>query len=377
MNRKYNILYVDDELSNLNIFKNTFRREYTVFTALNAKEGLDILQSEKIDLVLTDQRMPEMNGVDFLKHVLSQYPDLNRILITAYTDFDAIKNAINDAQIFQYIQKPWSEEKLRSTIEKALEVSILKKENEALTNQLKDKNAALEEMNEQLLKSDALKTEFLSIISHEIRTPLNGMIGAINLLECKINDQRSKELVELHDILKKSVKRFERFALLAEKITFFKADYYKINKVAVNAKNLIYDSVEMLQQDYKAKNIQLVYSLKEMVDLKIDNDLIKICIKELLENAIKYSEPNNSIYINTYKIGQKFYIEVQDEGEGFEQKILDNLFQPFITGDKFRRHNIGLDLFLVNRIMTAHEGELKLKNNEDKGACVKLVFNLK
>ena len=101
MENKFTILYVDDEESNLNIFKNTFRRDYNILVALSATDGLEILKKEHVDLILTDQRMPEMDGVEFLKQALSIYPDLNRILITAYSDFDALRNAINEAQIFQ------------------------------------------------------------------------------------------------------------------------------------------------------------------------------------------------------------------------------------------------------------------------------------
>lgn len=129
-NEKYTILYVDDEESNLNIFKNTFRRDYNVLVANNAQTGLEILKNEKVDLILTDQRMPEIDGVTFLKQTINQFPNLNRILITGYTDFDALCNAVNDAKIFQYIQKPWVEGQLRNVIEKALEVYLLRQENE-------------------------------------------------------------------------------------------------------------------------------------------------------------------------------------------------------------------------------------------------------
>ena len=110
--KKYSILYVDDEESNLIIFKDTFRRKFNVFTAISAKEGIKILDNNIIDLVLSDQRMPQMTGVEFLKYTLEKHPEPNRILITGYSDFDAIENAINNARIFQYIQKPWEEKKL-------------------------------------------------------------------------------------------------------------------------------------------------------------------------------------------------------------------------------------------------------------------------
>lgn len=183
MSKKYNILYVDDEVSNLNIFKNTFRRNYNIYTAQSAMDGLKVLENEDIDLVLTDQRMPEMSGVEFLKSVMEKFPNPCRILITAYTDFDAIKDAINEARIFQYIQKPWDEVKTQAIIDNAIEISRLKQKNSELIEMLRVNNEELAYLNQELIDLDKLKFQFLNIIGHEIRTPLNGLQGATALLK--------------------------------------------------------------------------------------------------------------------------------------------------------------------------------------------------
>ena len=183
MSKMYNILYVDDEISNLNVFKNTFRRNYNIFTAESAIEGLEILDREKIDLILTDQRMPEMSGVEFLKKVMLKYPEPSRILITAFTDFNALKDAVNEAKIFQYIQKPWEEGEIQKIIDNALEIHYLKEKNMELTEKLRINNEELTRLNNELLELDKLKFQFLNIISHEIRTPLNGLVGATTLFK--------------------------------------------------------------------------------------------------------------------------------------------------------------------------------------------------
>jgi signal transduction histidine kinase/FixJ family two-component response regulator len=167
---RFALLYVDDEESNLRIFKDAFRRKYTIHTAISASEGKKILKSNKIDLVISDQRMPEMTGVEFLSYTLENYPEPNRILITGYTDVDAIENSINHARIFQYIQKPWSKEKLEIIIDDALNLYHLEYVNKKQKQELKVTNKELVE-SEQKLKEKVRELHCLYDISEIIETP--------------------------------------------------------------------------------------------------------------------------------------------------------------------------------------------------------------
>ena len=141
---KINILYIDDEENNLTSFKATFRRDYRVFTALSAAEGRELLEQHTMNLIITDQRMPEETGVEFLSSILEQYPEPIRILLTGYTDIEAVIDAINKGQIYRYITKPWNEQELRMNIENAFEVFALRKENKELMEKLKKANEQLE-----------------------------------------------------------------------------------------------------------------------------------------------------------------------------------------------------------------------------------------
>lgn len=137
----FTILYVDDEEENLVSFKATFRRDYNVLTALTGKEGIEILRNEYVDLVITDQRMPEMTGVEFLEKVLYEFPETTRIVITGYSDIEAVIGAINRGEVYRYITKPWDTRELKMTIENARQMHYLKKENvmaqfEVLKNQI-------------------------------------------------------------------------------------------------------------------------------------------------------------------------------------------------------------------------------------------------
>jgi response regulator RpfG family c-di-GMP phosphodiesterase len=149
-----NVLYIDDEIHNLNSFKAGFRRLFNVFTAESAAEGLKVLQSEDIHVIITDQRMPVMTGIEFLESIIPDYPDPIRILLTGYADINAVIDAINKGQVYRYIQKPWMEDDLRIHISKAFEIYSLRKENIELTDKLLVANQKLEELLSQNLRPE-------------------------------------------------------------------------------------------------------------------------------------------------------------------------------------------------------------------------------
>jgi response regulator RpfG family c-di-GMP phosphodiesterase len=124
-----NILYIDDEPNNLMSFKASFRRTYTVFTAESAEEGRKILEANDIHVILSDQRMPKMTGIEFFESILHTHPDPIRILITGYTDINAVIDAINRGQVYKYLTKPWNENDVKIFIEKAYEVYYLRIQN--------------------------------------------------------------------------------------------------------------------------------------------------------------------------------------------------------------------------------------------------------
>lgn len=148
-----NVLYIDDEIHNLNAFKAVFRRELNIFLAENAIEAKKILGENEIHLIITDQRMPGMLGTEFLASIIDQYPDTIRILLTGYSDINAVIDAINKGQIYKYIQKPWVEEELRTTIHQALEIYAMKRNGKDLTEKLIVTNEQLEFLLRQKLLS--------------------------------------------------------------------------------------------------------------------------------------------------------------------------------------------------------------------------------
>jgi two-component system NtrC family sensor kinase len=134
--REFPVLYVDDEPQNLRIFEITFRRDFTVLTATSAAEGMRLLNENPIAVVLSDHKMPEMTGTEFLARVREIDPQTIRILVTAYGDAETLGAAINDGSIYRYVPKPWEPDEMRITLRRAIEAYALDRERDALIHEL-------------------------------------------------------------------------------------------------------------------------------------------------------------------------------------------------------------------------------------------------
>jgi PAS domain S-box-containing protein len=130
--QKPTLLYVDDEADNLTSFKALFRRNYKVFLAHSASEAIDILRSEMIEVLVTDQRMPEMTGTDLLEIAAAEFPDVLRFMLTAYSDFDPLMQAINKGKVQGYFSKPIKPDEVIEQISKGIEIVRLKERNQQL-----------------------------------------------------------------------------------------------------------------------------------------------------------------------------------------------------------------------------------------------------
>ncbi len=117
----YKILIVDDEPANLRTLARLFREDYEVLTAASGDEALALLGQHDVALLITDQRMPGMTGIELLKKTVPLRPRMVRIILTGYTDVDALVEAINCGQVYRYVAKPWNNDELRMNVKRALE----------------------------------------------------------------------------------------------------------------------------------------------------------------------------------------------------------------------------------------------------------------
>jgi len=159
-----NLLFVDDEPNILKSLKRLFRgSEYEVHIAEGGAEGLKILEQAPIDLVISDMRMPQMDGAEFLTRVAEQWPDTVRILLTGYADLESTVAAVNKGKIYSYCSKPWEDNELKILVNNALEQKRLREERQQLFAIINEQNQQLKEWNSQLEEKVQRRTEHLRL----------------------------------------------------------------------------------------------------------------------------------------------------------------------------------------------------------------------
>ncbi|CAE7465151.1 hupR1, partial [Symbiodinium microadriaticum] len=213
------ILYVDDEVGNLNYFRSAFRREYNVLTAESGDQALQILREDTdIPVILTDQRMPKMSGVTFLMQSINLIPDAIRILVTGYSDMETVINAINHGHIYYFINKPWSYDEMSIVIQRALD-----------TYNLRVKNKELQLLNEQQEKEKI--TAQLMMLQNQVNPHF--LFNCLNNLTALVsgNEPARKFIRKLSSIYRYLLEHKDHhLATLPEEFEFME-DYLYLQKV--------------------------------------------------------------------------------------------------------------------------------------------------
>ena len=153
------LLLVDDEENITSALVRLFRRDgYRILRANSGRAGLELLAQHKVGVIISDQRMPEMTGVEFMSQVKELYPDTVRMVLSGYTDLNSVTDAINRGAIYKFLTKPWEDELLRENVEEGFQRYEMKLENARLTQQLQDANEALSTINRELEQRVEIKT---------------------------------------------------------------------------------------------------------------------------------------------------------------------------------------------------------------------------
>lgn len=348
------VLYIDDEDNNLQAFKASFRRQYEIYTAISAEEGLKILENIDVQVIIADQKMPHTTGVEFFKSIVDKYPDPIRILLTGYTDIEALADAINHGDIYRYITKPWNDLELHNSIKNAYDAYKAKID-------LRNKMIELEKTNDEL-------NRFIYSISHELRAPLVSVIGIVNLVKMEGLYNSSGEYWNLIETCSNKLDYYIQKTL----------QYYKNNKTdkdnsPVDFYKLINELIEIYA--YTDKDTQFTVNVKQDIPFKGDLFRIEVILGNLISNAIKYqkvTELNKKVNIDVVVSSEQAQIDISDNGMGILNEHLEKIFTQFFKSKV--HHGSGLGLFIVKEALNKIDGRIGVESDVDRGTTFKITI---
>lgn len=350
---KHTILCVDDEIDMVDALERLFRKKYHVLKATSAAEGLALLKTNKVSLIISDQRMPRKTGVEFLQECSELFPDTMRMLLTGYTDIESVIEAINSGEVYRYITKPWDSVDLVNTVAKAIEKYELSAE-------LKEKNIALQAAYDELKTLDDAKNNFMILINHELKTPLTVILSFLELLkETKLDSEPAQYIDRIYN----SSLKLKR--IIDDVLTFVSAEtgLLKLNKKNTSFQKLIRPCLQKFEGLAESKGQSFEVS-KDDGPLHVDPLIVSQALERIIDNAVKFGDKKSSIEIQLKPVdAHKAEISVINKGKAIPPKTIDKILKPFTLDEDILKHSdgLGLGLSLTHALLKHHKSPLSME----------------
>ncbi len=373
MNDRPLLVVVDDEPEVLRSVHDLLRYDYKVETFTRPADALTALGGlPEVSVVMSDQRMPEMPGVQFLHRAKELRPDATRLLMTGYADIKAVIDAINQGSIYRYITKPWEPDEFLGVIRQATEQNALIVEKNRLVEELKASNLRLREANR-------LKSAFIEVASHELNTPVTVVLGLTELWRMsqagKASDAEKGWVDRIHAAGKRLETTVERMLKLLKSTRFSAA----IDAAPVELDGLIRRAIQDLHPFLEARTQSVELALHPGLGIaEVDSHKLTDILTNLVVNAIKFTPDGGTIQLKAEPDGENVRFEVSDQGVGIAPEECPHLFEPFFTGYDTMRHSsgeyqfgkrgIGLGLCLVKTFVELHGGTVEVNSEPGKGS---------
>jgi len=363
------VLFIDDEQSILRSITGLFiNAPFQVSVTSDPDEALNIIEKENIKVVFSDHRMPKITGVELLKKIKEKHPDIVRILFTGYADIQAVEDAINEAQVYHFVNKPWDPTDLKITASNAVSHYDLTTENKKLINNLKEKNKELAIFLER-------QKEFTSTVSHELRTPLASMKASMDILLSGTPGVLTEDQREIVVMSKESTDRLNR--LINDILDYSKMESGKMpfNSNPNNINSAIEQVINTQKSVAENKGLDLKVELDQALPIiNFDSDKINQVLTNLINNAIKFTEKGSITIISNGGEDENFIeVCVKDTGPGISNEDKNKLFEVFQQLGDSRSYvgGTGLGLAICKEIIDLHSGKIWIESEKGAGSAFK------
>jgi len=369
MSEKIKIMLIDDEEDIREVLGISLSdMGYKVLTAGNGNDALELILNEKPQIILTDIKMPNMDGIEILRKTKQINPDTEVIMMTGHGDMDlAIRSLKNEATDF--ITKPINDEVLELALRKSREKIITRQQLRDYTERLENLLREKSELQDRLSSLGIM----IGSISHGIKGYLTRLDGGIYLVNSALAKEKYGEVPEGMEIVKQTTERIKKMVL--DILYYAKERELKIEKV--NALDFARDVADVIEQKINGRNIEFVHDFnREPIEIEIDSEFLHSALLNILDNAVDActADPARKYHKITFGIKQdkkNVIFDVYDNGTGMNSETKENIFNLFFSSKGSK--GTGFGLFISDNIIKQHMGLINVNSAKGKGTH----FNIK
>jgi two-component system sensor histidine kinase/response regulator len=359
------VLVIDDEpgirsgvsriLNNFHVTYPFMDEDYTfeVFEAASGEEGIEMLENDKPDIILLDNKLPGIQGVEVLDYIRKKSYDIVVAMITSYASLDVAIRATRDGAT-DFIPKPFTPQELKSSIENITKQQYLKR----ITHKLKQ-------------DGKKIRYQFLSVLSHELKAPLNALEGYLRMMQEKQSGDKIDDYLVPID---RSLQRIQGMRNLI-------MDLLDFTKIRLERKEEKIQEVDLAQvasnaivtvQPYAIQmDININLDVRSAAVIMADPDDMEIIFNNLLSNAVKYNKTGGKAEITIDSSDTEVIVIFTDTGIGILPDDMENLFTEFVRIKNEKTKNIsgsGLGLSIVKKVIELYKGTIKVESTPDTGS---------
>ncbi len=368
--RSRGVLIVDDEPNNLTVLRNFLESGYRVHQAASGREALEIAKTKDLDVVIADQRMPEMTGVELLEHLRHLKPDVAGIVLTGFTDPPALISAINSARVFRFLKKPWQAddilEAVRQASEHVYQTRAIQKLVALLAHRTEELNASLEQVQStqrQLLHMERLGTmgRLAAGVIHDLRN----LMVSLGYIEGVLQQRAvAADVLESVQVGMQGVQNL--IHTLEAMHQFARGGTLQLERASIAPSAVVQDAVAISRMDlnYRMHKVELRIA-DGLPNVHGDRQKLTQVLVNLVRNALQATAQWRQVSIEASRLNGHVIFAVEDEGPGVTQEARQTLFQPFVTS---KGGGMGMGLYMAKLIIDSHQGEIAVIDRPQGGA---------
>jgi len=400
------ILCVDDEEMVLRSLKRelkeTVGNEYLIETAEGGEDAIELFEElvtegHEVPVIISDHIMPNLKGAELLKRIHARSPKTLKIMLTGQADMAAVTHAVNYANLYRYIAKPWEKADLAMTVKEALrsyfqdkqlaeQNTLLQNMNTFLEQQVQERTAALEaqkieleQKNGQLHELNASKDKFFSIIAHDLKSPFTALLGYTDLLVESLETYNQAEFKEYLTNLQAAAKKL--YALLENLLAWSRIQrgLMQYTPEPIDLHDIAQDNYNLFVSRANQKQVTLKTLIPENTMVFADYSMVNTVIRNLTSNALKFTAAGGKVTLSAKHDQHAFEVSVSDTGIGISEDALPLLFRidtHYLKRGTAGEEGTGLGLVLCKELVEKNSGRIWVESKVGKGTTFRFTLPL-